>query len=84
MLLFHSFTLYLKLKDYFRKKRTKSFCIDLLKSNEILRYNDDEYKKLIQSMRGMIDICYEDIDKPVIIDKSRGWIGPNIMRSVSK
>jgi hypothetical protein len=53
-------------------------------SNEILRYNDDEYKKLIQSMRGMIDICYEDIDKPVIIDKSRGWIGPNIMRSVSR
>jgi hypothetical protein len=47
-------------------------------------YNDDEYKKLIQNMRNMIDICYEDINKPVIIDKSRGWIGPNIMRSVSR
>ena len=35
-------------------------------------------------MRGTIDAFYETTDKPVVIDKSRGWPTPNIMNTMSK
>ena len=35
-------------------------------------------------MRGMIDAFYEDTDKPVIIDKGRGWPIPIIMGAMTQ
>lgn len=40
---------------------------------QLLNNVDKDRTKLAQTMRGMIDAFYSDIDKPVIIDKSRGW-----------
>lgn len=45
----------------------------------LLNANDPARIKLAQTMRGMTDAFYEDIDKPVIIDKSRGWPIAQIM-----
>lgn len=39
----------------------------------LLNENDKDRTKLAQTMRGMIDAFYEDTDKPIVIDKSRGW-----------
>jgi hypothetical protein len=53
-------------------------------SQGLLNDNDPERKKLAQTMRGMIDAFYEDTDKPVIIDKGRGWPIPVIMGAMSQ
>jgi hypothetical protein len=50
----------------------------------LLNENDPERKKLAQTMRGAIDAFYEDTDKPVIIDKSRGWPIGQIMGAMSQ
>jgi len=50
----------------------------------LLNENDPERKKLAQTMRGAIDAFYEDTDKPVIIDKSRGWPIAQIMGAMSQ
>jgi len=50
----------------------------------LLNENDPERKKLAQTMRGMIDAFYEETDKPVIIDKGRGWPIPVIMGAMSQ
>ena len=50
----------------------------------LLNENDPERKKLAQTMRGCIDAFYEDTDKPVIIDKSRGWPIPQIMGAMNQ
>jgi len=50
----------------------------------LLNDNDPERKKLAQTMRGAIDAFYEDTDKPVIIDKSRGWPIAQIMGAMSQ
>jgi len=50
----------------------------------LLNENDPDRNKLAQTMRGMIDAFYEDTDKPVIIDKSRGWPIPQIMAAMSQ
>jgi len=50
----------------------------------LLNENDPERKKLAQTMRGCIDAFYENTDKPVIIDKSRGWPIPQIMGAMSQ
>lgn len=50
----------------------------------LLNENDPERKKLAMTMRGTIDAFYDDIDKPVIIDKSRGWPIPQIMAAMSQ
>ena len=50
----------------------------------LLNENDPERNKLAQTMRGCIDAFYEDTDKPVIIDKSRGWPIPQIMGAMNQ
>lgn len=50
----------------------------------LLNTTDPNREKLAQTMRGMIDSFYEDVDKPVIIDKSRGWPVPIIMSAMSQ
>jgi len=50
----------------------------------LLNENDLDRKKLAQTMRGMIDAFYEDTDKPVVIDKGRGWPIPVIMSAMSQ
>jgi hypothetical protein len=50
----------------------------------LLNENDPKRLKLAQTMRGMIDAFYEDIDKSVIIDKGRGWPIPTIMYAMTQ
>jgi hypothetical protein len=50
----------------------------------LLNENDPQRNKLAQTMRGCIDAFYEDTDKPVIIDKSRGWPIPQIMSAMNQ
>ncbi|MFH0782932.1 MAG: sulfotransferase [Pseudomonadota bacterium] len=50
----------------------------------LLGQQDPERDKLAQAMRGVIDAQYEDIEKPIIIDKSRGWPIPIIMSAMEK
>lgn len=50
----------------------------------LLNENDPQRTKLAQTMRGAIDAFYEDTDKPVIIDKSRGWPIAQIMGAMSQ
>ena len=50
----------------------------------LLNDNDPERKKLAQTMRGCIDAFYGNTDKPVIIDKSRGWPIPQIMSAMNQ
>ena len=42
-------------------------------STGLLDKNDPSRNKLAQTMRGAIDAFYEHTDRPIIIDKSRGW-----------
>jgi len=53
-------------------------------SEGVLKKNDVENKRLFASMASVIDGYHEDIDKPIIIDKSRTWPEPVIMRTMSK
>ena len=50
----------------------------------LLNENDPSRALLAQSMRGMIDAFYESSDKPVIIDKGRGWPIPIIMSAMTQ
>ena len=50
----------------------------------LLGSNDPNRVKLASTMRGMIDSFYEDTDKPIVIDKSRGWPIPTIMQAMSQ
>jgi hypothetical protein len=50
----------------------------------LLNENDKDRTKLAQTMRGMIDAFYADTDKPVIIDKGRGWPIPVIMQAMGQ
>lgn len=50
----------------------------------LLNENDPDRSKLAQSMRGLIDSYYEEIPKPIIIDKGRGWPIPTIMQAMSQ
>jgi hypothetical protein len=50
----------------------------------LLNENDPTREKLAQTMRGCIDAFYADTDKPVIIDKSRGWPIPQIMGAMAQ
>lgn len=52
-------------------------------SQGLLKSNDEDHAKLAATMRSMIDAFYEDCDKPVIIDKSRGWPIPQILQAMS-
>ena len=49
----------------------------------LLNENDTSRTKLAATMRGTIDAFYQDIKKPIIIDKSRGWPIPTIMQAMS-
>jgi hypothetical protein len=53
-------------------------------SQGLLNENDPERNKLAQTMRGAIDAFYNDTDKPVIIDKSRGWPISQIMAAMGQ
>ena len=50
----------------------------------LLNENDPQRIKLAQTMRGAIDAFYEDTDKPVVIDKSRGWPIGQIMGAMTQ
>ena len=50
----------------------------------LLNENDPQRTKLAQTMRGAIDAFYEDTDKPVVIDKSRGWPIGQIMGAMTQ
>jgi Sulfotransferase family len=50
----------------------------------LLNENDQQRILLAQTMRGLIDAFYEHTDKPVIIDKSRGWPIPIIMNAMTQ
>lgn len=50
----------------------------------LLNKNDSNHSKLAQTMRGMVDAFYEDTDKPVVIDKSRGWPIDQIMDAMGQ
>ena len=49
----------------------------------LLNENDADRSKLASTMRGTIDAFYSNIDKPVVIDKSRGWPIPQIMAAMA-
>jgi sulfotransferase len=53
-------------------------------SAELLNETDPDRTKLAQTMRGTIDAFYQDITKPVVIDKSRGWPTSQIMNAMSQ
>jgi len=53
-------------------------------SQGLLNENDADRAKLAQTMRGMIDAFYDDTDKPVVIDKGRGWPIPIIMQAMAQ
>ena len=53
-------------------------------SAHLLNENDPKRLKLAATMRGTIDAFYEDITKPVVIDKSRGWPIAQIMQAMSQ
>lgn len=53
-------------------------------STDLLNKNDLDRKKLAQTMRGTIDAFYENVNKPVVIDKSRGWSIPMIMQAMDQ
>lgn len=48
----------------------------------LLKDNDPDRSKLAETMRGTIDSFYENTDKPVVIDKGRGWPQPSILQSM--
>ena len=50
----------------------------------LLNETDPTRSKLAATMRGTIDAFYNDVDKPVIIDKSRGWPIGQIMQSMTR
>jgi hypothetical protein len=50
----------------------------------LLNENDKDRTKLAQTMRGMIDAFYGETDKPVVIDKGRGWPIPVIMHAMGQ
>jgi hypothetical protein len=50
----------------------------------LLAVNDLKRTKLSKTMKGMIDAFYEDTDKSVVIDKSRGWATSYIMSAMSQ
>jgi tetratricopeptide (TPR) repeat protein len=50
---------------------------------DILHTNDPNKTKLIRVMNGIINAFYKDINKPIIIDKSRSWPHPIIASSMS-
>jgi hypothetical protein len=52
--------------------------------DNLLVNNDPERKKLAHTMRGVIDAFYEDVPKPVIIDKARNWPIPVIMQAMGQ
>lgn len=51
------------------------------KVNEVQGRNDEE---LFRLLKGVMESKYENINKPIIIDKSRGWPDPEIMRTMSR
>jgi sulfotransferase len=53
-------------------------------STGLLRADEKNHKILVNSMRGVIDAFYEDVDAPVVIDKGRGWPIPQIMQAMTQ
>jgi len=52
--------------------------------DNLLVNNDPDRSKLAHTMRGVIDAFYEDVPKPVIIDKARNWPIPVIMQAMGQ
>jgi hypothetical protein len=43
-----------------------------------------EKEEAYRMLRSVIEAKYKDVKKPVIIDKSRGWVNPQIMETMAK
>ena len=52
--------------------------------DNLLVNNDPNRSKLAHTMRGVIDAFYEEVPKPVIIDKARNWPTPVIMQAMGQ
>ena len=52
--------------------------------DNLLVNNDPDRSKLAHTMRGVIDAFYEEVPKPVIIDKARNWPIPVIMQAMGQ
>ena len=50
----------------------------------LLNRNDPDRKHLVRTMRGVIDSFYDHTDRPIIIDKGRGWPIPTIMSAMAQ
>lgn len=50
----------------------------------LLNRNDPDRKHLARTMRGVIDAFYDHTDRPIIIDKGRGWPIPTIMSAMAQ
>jgi hypothetical protein len=50
----------------------------------VLNDTDPKRERLAQTMRGTIDAFYGTTEKPVVIDKSRGWPSPEIMGAMTQ
>jgi hypothetical protein len=48
----------------------------------LLNANDPAREQLARVMRGMVDAFYEDVEKPTVLDKSRGWPIAQIMHAM--
>jgi len=53
-------------------------------SGGILSETDPDRSRLATTMAGTIESFYETTDKPVVLDKSRGWPTPAIMQSMDR
>lgn len=51
------------------------------KIHEVQGRNDEE---LFRLLKGIMESKYENIDKPIIIDKSRGWTNPDIIKTMTR
>jgi hypothetical protein len=43
-----------------------------------------EKEEAYRMLRSVIEAKYKDVKKPIILDKSRGWVNPQIMETMSK
>lgn len=43
-----------------------------------------EKKEALRMLRALIESKYEEINKPIVIDKSRGWVNPIIMKTMTE
>lgn len=53
-------------------------------TNKSIHIQDKNNSEIIRMLRGVMNAKLESISKPVVIDKSRGWPAPPIMKTMAK